>query len=696
MRQLHFSTSAHDAEVARLVRLIPASAKWSIRGYIHITGLLIAGNCESVDYELICKSALDVIDKTGEHTKDVSFRASPELVFPLNVKNASLVQRQLKGWAPTDDMLETRLPSSIVGIGLYDTAATEDSTLAWLLDKNPDTLPQPKLVGNMAWVIGYALERLHLEIVHRQVHLSDFASATLPKLCHLSLVAPMKGRCDVVHTWKSLVIDNTATAAFVVDLGSIPLTLEELVLKSNCTLKPPPRNWHHTMKRLSFAGGKPWTDAQALLLQQALPRHALIHIGTLGFSGALVSKSAEHLTWESMLRDTLQGLARVAVSAFDLAITEPLPLLIGSLSRLRSVHLNPDDVSLHHTASKRSQLAIHEVETNTSVASSNTSRMAVDGQDDDIIAIDLNEIPDDLPPLLNADHFPLNRLQAPQPSLQELQVDNKIDFFPAHQLRHIPNLRLSNLVRLVLNVPLRVQGSLGSDLPRSLVTLSLTKATEDPPGTAIKLFDLPPSMMYINVPKLLLDPPTVTFLPRTLKLLKAFNPAELTCALRSIDPPLAEQLFPPTAEEAATPSPSRTVTRTPTTNRSGSAASSQKSPTSPTNRKIRHQPIALDDDDDDDILAPYTPTSQPKLASPAPTPSKTPTKSAASSPATSSAITPATFSAASSTAFSTPNRALTRHSTMILDDDDHEDVLSPMPHPGSRLRSSSASDFNKK
>lgn len=297
-----------------------------------------------------------------------------------------------------------------------------------------------------------------------------------------------------------------------------------------------------------------------------------------------------------------------------------------------------------------------------------------------VFTIDEEVDVNDLPPLLNADTFPLKRLDKLPSTLQELEVENKDDFFPTHFLTDIPNLSLSNLVRLVLNVPITIQGgSLGPELPRSLVTLSMPKATENPPGNPTKLFSLPPQMIYLNVPKLLLDPPSVAFIPRSIKLLSAYNELEIARSVASHNRSQALLLFPRSMEILDNPtrhsptaarSPSSTGKRTSSSPSAASPATSpasraSRNPPSPTLRKIREHaiPLALDDDDDD-VLAPMPP--------PGSTPRKPPYTP---SPTRSHTPSPTRTTQSSSRSQAIPLAGL---------DDDDEDVLAPMAFPGSR------------
>lgn len=438
------------------------------------------------------------------------------------------------------------------------------------------------------------------------------------QVSQISQLTKEKTLLTIPESLEAFELSNTdPTTSVNFELAEIPRCLSTLVLRDNCRLIPPhDPYWSHAhLIRLQFPGGSPWTDAQALALQTGLPRDARISIGVLGFTGVLSNRAALHMTWNTMLKDAMTALPRVTVGVFDLNITSRLSLDLAKSSNLRSLHLDPNSLEkpivvrserstieflpqstpnkrakLTGSASTSPQLKISPTKSRLEKHKTGSIPMAAEDGDEDFfdaaahwdefIKQEGNEhlVPDiDEPPvvtkaeeavpepeieetpesyLVHADTFHLLRLPNPLPrSLQELEIYNNDEFFPHFRLDHVQNLFMSHLIRLVLNVPIRVHQRFGDLLPRTLVTLSLPKATEEPSGLPSRISSLPPKLMYLNLPQLLVHRASVTHFPSTLKLLKTANSEQIYRSLLGERPELAHTLFPNGATD--TPAPVR-------------------------------------------------------------------------------------------------------------------------------------------
>ena len=458
-------------------------------------------------------------------------------------------------------------------------------------------------ITNYLYCLAPSLRRLSLEVPVTFVRDNSLFKAQVGQI---SSLPQGKSKITIPQSLYSFELSNTdPTATTTIDLVAIPPRLSTLILRDACRLSPPldPRWSHPELTTLHFPGGSPWTDAQALALQAGLSRDARIKIGVLGFTGVLSNQAAVHMTWNTMLKDAMTALPRVTVGVFDLHITASLSLDLSRAVYLKSLHL--DSNSLERpivvrnerstieflSPNKRSKSSENGSTTPSSNASptkpalsssgSGTIPMDVDTQsehagfgepvnDDQALTNDqlptndaanaMDEDEEDVIPisyLVHADTFHLLRLPNPLPSsLQELEVYNNDEFFPHFRLEHVQNLAISHLVRLVLNVPIRIHERLGDFLPRTLVTLSLPKATEEPSGLPAMVNSLPPRLMYLNLPQLLVHRLSAPNFPRTLKLLKVANSDAIYKAIASgSDDGLefAQSLWPNGAVDAVAP-----------------------------------------------------------------------------------------------------------------------------------------------
>lgn len=462
-------------------------------------------------------------------------------------------------------------------------------------------------ITNYLYCLAPSLRALSLDVPVTFVRDNSLLRA---QVGHLSTVNQGKSKIVIPQTLETFELSNTdPTATVTIDLISVPTRLSSLILRNACRLAPPldPHWSHHMLTNLHFPGGSPWTDAQALALQTGLPRDSRIKIDVLGFTGVLSNRAAVHMTWNTMLKDAVTALPRVTVGVFDLHITASLSLDLSRAGYLKSLHLDANSLERPMVVrnerstieflspNKRSKSA--EVGSAPSSTTTSPTKVTLSASDSGIIPIEVDNInqlegfgdlvngtedPEaiplqvsaQIPPgeaptsilddeadvapvsfLVHADTFHLSRLPNPLPlSLQELEIYNNDEFFPHFRLDHVQNLAISHLVRLVLNVPIRIHERLGDYLPRTLVTLSLPKATEEPSGLPSMVSNLPPRLMYLNLPQLLVHHLSAPNFPRTLKLLKVANADAIYKALASASLDgliFAQQLWPNGAVDIA-------------------------------------------------------------------------------------------------------------------------------------------------
>ena len=458
-------------------------------------------------------------------------------------------------------------------------------------------------IGGYLYCLPASLRHLTLEVPVTFARDNSLWNAPVSQISAVTLEKSIVRIPEALLSFELCNTDPTAIPSF--DLKYTPKNLHTLILRDNCKLIPPlDARWSHSsLTHLKFHGGSPWTDAHALYLQSCLPRDTKIEISVVGFTGVLSNRAALHMTWNTMLKDAVTALPRVTVAVFDLHITASMSLDLAKATQLRSLHLDPNGlerplvvrsekstIEFLQTPSKRAKLSASASSLNPSTNESTSSPSHLSKSSSDMTSIasptsmdvsptkphedtedhlvDKEANPYSSEPQLNAsgelmlqesreenvtptsflvaaDAFHINRLPSPLPSsLQELEVSNNDEFFPHFRLDHIQNLYISHLVRLVLNIPIRIHERLGDLLPRTLVTLSLTKATEEPSGLPVIANNLPPHLMYFNLPQLLVHRSSAKNFPEALKLLKVANSDQLYVEISSLSPDFAYRLWP--------------------------------------------------------------------------------------------------------------------------------------------------------
>jgi hypothetical protein len=253
------------------------------------------------------------------------------------------------------------------------------------------------------------------------------------------------------------------------------------------------------MESLHFEGGSPWTDGFVHELIGQLAPGAKIKIGTVGFTGVLADRNTRHLDWKTLLKSTVSALRPAQISTFDFALTDSVPFFLTPLTTLRSLHLKTKDA--------------------------------------EVARVDTTE--DFESRIVGVDSLKLSRIPVLPLNLVELEIENNDEYFPHHYLEDLKMLPTSNLVRLVLNLPIRLH-VLGPNLPRTLITLSLPKAKSD--SESLDLETLPQDLQYLSLPRIQLSYKAVLALPDKISLCVSANPDAVLASLRTTRPETAQRL----------------------------------------------------------------------------------------------------------------------------------------------------------